>query len=277
MARCDLLFVDIDGTLHGVNGVHPDVWPAVEAARAEGLKMAICTGRPCSGVALEFARRLDPEGLHIFEAGVVVARADGRPVHIDGLPEGAFATVLELGRAHGVVVEAFTAAGRYVVAERNALVRAHEEILETQAIEADLDALAEGADPVIRAQWLIPEHGPALAPLNAAIAERPELTVHLGRSPTMGEILFTGITGAGVSKASAARWVAEQQGSAADLSRAAMVGDGLNDLELIQAVGLPLAMANAEPAVKAAAARVMPSVDEGGVVQAIAWALGRPA
>lgn len=47
------------------------------------------------------------------------------------------------------------------------------------------------------------------------------------------------------------------------------VGDGSNDLELVAGVGVGVAMGNAVPAVKAAAAAVVASNDEGGVAQAI--------
>ena len=47
------------------------------------------------------------------------------------------------------------------------------------------------------------------------------------------------------------------------------VGDSDNDLAMLQAVGTPIAMGNAAPAVKAAACRIAPSNTEDGVAQAI--------
>ena len=52
-----------------------------------------------------------------------------------------------------------------------------------------------------------------------------------------------------------------------------MVGDGYNDLEALRAVGFPVAMGNAEPAVRAAARLQVGHVDQGGLVEAIAAAL----
>lgn len=46
------------------------------------------------------------------------------------------------------------------------------------------------------------------------------------------------------------------------------VGDGSNDLEMITNAGFGVAMGNAVPAVKEAAAAVVASHDEGGVVEA---------
>ena len=55
------------------------------------------------------------------------------------------------------------------------------------------------------------------------------------------------------------------------------VGDSDNDLAMLQAVGTPIAMGNAAPAVKAAACRIAPSNAEDGVAQAILSCLETPA
>jgi hydroxymethylpyrimidine pyrophosphatase-like HAD family hydrolase len=49
----------------------------------------------------------------------------------------------------------------------------------------------------------------------------------------------------------------------------AAVGDGQNDLGLLRAVGLPIAMGNAKPALKQVAAFVTGSNDEDGVAAAL--------
>ena len=55
------------------------------------------------------------------------------------------------------------------------------------------------------------------------------------------------------------------------------VGDSENDLPMLQAVGTPIAMGNAAPAVKAAACRIAPSNGEDGVAQAILSCLSQAA
>ena len=64
-------------------------------------------------------------------------------------------------------------------------------------------------------------------------------------------------------KGNALRRFAEHLGLT--LENCAAFGDGLNDLSMVQAAGLGVAMANAVPEVKAAAARVTLSNDEDGV------------
>jgi hydroxymethylpyrimidine pyrophosphatase-like HAD family hydrolase len=51
------------------------------------------------------------------------------------------------------------------------------------------------------------------------------------------------------------------------------VGDGGNDVAAMQIVGIPVAMANAEPEVRAVAAHLAGHVDDAGLVDALELAL----
>ena len=75
------------------------------------------------------------------------------------------------------------------------------------------------------------------------------------------------LVAAGVNKARALAFIAARYG--VSLEDCAAVGDSENDLEVLRAVGLPIAMSNAPENVKAAAARIAPPNGEEGV----AWAV----
>lgn len=71
------------------------------------------------------------------------------------------------------------------------------------------------------------------------------------------------LNSSGAHKGNALRLFAERLGLS--LENCAAFGDGLNDLSMVEAAGLGVAMANAVPEVKAAAARETLSNDEDGV------------
>ncbi|NJL94408.1 MAG: HAD hydrolase family protein [Anaerolineae bacterium] len=83
---------------------------------------------------------------------------------------------------------------------------------------------------------------------------------------------FADGTAPGISKASGVRWWCAHL--AIQTEAVVAIGDGENDLPLFEAVGLPLAMGNAVPALKAAAQQVVPDVDRDGVAWAIAQVWG---
>lgn len=71
----------------------------------------------------------------------------------------------------------------------------------------------------------------------------------------------------GVSKGAALRYFAKRQGI--DLAHTMVFGDNYNDISMMELAGLPVAVANAEKAVKQAAKYVTLSNDEDGVAYAI--------
>jgi 5-amino-6-(5-phospho-D-ribitylamino)uracil phosphatase len=82
---------------------------------------------------------------------------------------------------------------------------------------------------------------------------------------------FIEISPAGVTKWSAIQRLAKGWGIAD--GEICAVGDDVNDIPMIRAAGLGVAMGNAQPSVKAAADRIAPTHDEDGMVQVVEWVL----
>ncbi|MCX7803206.1 MAG: Cof-type HAD-IIB family hydrolase [Meiothermus ruber] len=258
-----LVLVDVDGTLFGPGGVPPCAWEAAKRAREAGLHLSICTGRPGRGFALEYAERLDPDGLHIFESGAVVVSGRRELLRVSALPEEAFQRLLELSRSHQVPFEVYTAEGGFYREQAHPDLLQHERLLGFEAESRDLGGLMEN---VVRVQFVW-RPSPAWSLVRAHILRMPEVELHEATSPGMPGVGFSSVTARGVSKRAAAEWVAARLGL--DLGRCAMIGDGENDLELIQAARLGIAMGNAPENVKQAADLVVGTVDECGLEQAL--------
>ena len=135
-----LVFVDVDGTLVGREGVPPCVWPEVEALKALGVRFALVTGRPGRGEALLLARRLAPTGLHVYESGAVVLALEedpheppARPFHVEALPEEAAREAVRLARRLALPLEGYTADGGFFVEGDSPLLEAHQRLLGVEA------------------------------------------------------------------------------------------------------------------------------------------------
>jgi Cof subfamily protein (haloacid dehalogenase superfamily) len=95
-----------------------------------------------------------------------------------------------------------------------------------------------------------------------------QITTNVLRSPRYRGFMCE-LVPAGVTKWSAVRRLASQW-DIADAEICA-VGDDVNDIPMIRAAGLGVAMGNAVPEVKAAADRIAPTHDHDGLVEVVAW------
>lgn len=255
-----ILFVDVDGTLVGPRGVDPRVWPALAALREAGWRVAICTGRPGRGEALDYAARVDPDGLHVFESGGAIRRGDGAIYQANTLSPATVTATVALASALGVTLEGYSAAGAYVAAERDEYIARHEALLDVAAEVRPIEA--EGA--WVRLQLVVARE--RWAALEADVRGLPECAVHIGESPQMPDAYFVAVTGRDVSKGSAVRAVCAHFGVAPEA--AAMAGDNLNDIEALWVVGRRFVVADGHPEALALATDVIPSASEGGVAVA---------
>jgi Cof subfamily protein (haloacid dehalogenase superfamily) len=261
----ELICIDVDGTLVGSSGdVAAESWDAAARARARGIRLAICSGRPSFGVTRGFAERLDDTGWHVFQNGASVVRLPGGETRSRGLTPAAVAGLVKRARATGRPLELYSDT-EYATEADIERTRRHAQLLGMPWIPRDLLTLR---GPVVRGQWLV-SHQEA----DVVMAEPHDgLTLSHSLSPVMSDTSFINITPAGVDKASAVRLVAAEYG--VPLERVMMVGDGANDVTALRIVGVPVAMGNAEVVAKAVARYEVADVDRGGLAEALALALG---
>lgn len=259
-----LIAVDVDGTLVGTgNVVREDVWAAFAGARARGMRVAVCSGRPAVGNALEYARRLDADGWHVFQNGASIVKVDSGESLSEPFPAEKVQALIEHAHRTDRLLEIYTDTD-FAITKPGDLAERHAALLGLPYTPKRPEDLR---GTVVRVQWVVP-----IAETAAVLAEAdPALEFHPAGSPVMPDAMFISVTKAGVDKGSAIRRVAQKYSLSMD--RVMAVGDGSNDLHLLRAVGHPVAMGNAEDVLKAVAETVVAHVDEGGLVQAVNLAL----
>jgi hydroxymethylpyrimidine pyrophosphatase-like HAD family hydrolase len=283
-----LIGIDVDGTLVGTGGfIHPSVWEAAKRACERGIHLALCSGRPAFGLALEYARRLEAGGWHIFQNGASIVNLATTRSSPPGIPSlapagGSLAgrsvaarsrsvpipvpwvkTVIEQARQNHETLELYSDT-TYVVESTSDWAREHADLLGVAFEPRPFESLTQ---PIVRAQWLLSR---TLAKEFMATAH-PGLEVAQSTSPLMPDTQFVGLTHEGVTKGSAMRSIAEEYGVA--LQDVMYVGDAGNDLSALRIVGHPIAMGNADPAVIEAAKHTVDHVDRGGLAQALEMAI----
>jgi len=259
-----LIGIDVDGTLVGESGVVAErVWAAAERARARGIRLALCSGRPAFGIAASYARRLDSDGWHVFQNGACVVDLESERSRSAAIAPEIVHEQIARARATHELLELYSDRD-WVVEISPPWSHQHAKLLGVPLFVRPFESLTE---PVVRAQWLLsPE---AAAPVLAA--PHPELDMAQSTSPLMPNTWFIGLTKRGVNKGSAIRAICEEYGVA--LSDVMYVGDAGNDLPALSIVGHPVAMADAADAVKQLAVRHVGRAEDGAVADAIEFAL----
>jgi Cof subfamily protein (haloacid dehalogenase superfamily) len=277
LARYRLLAIDIDGTLVNSRDELTNVTrAALRRARAAGVRIVLATGRRYSR-ALPLVAPLGLDAPLVTASGALIKQ----PANHATLFQAEFGGESLKGTLAVVDGEGYEAVlycdsygeGFDFYCQRSEV--AQPELADYLAQNADCYRLWPGlmsAPPQgVFAGFAMGTRDQMLA-LEGELRRRlpGSLYTHVLRSPRYAGYMCE-ILPAGVSKWSGVRHVAESWGIAAEEMCA--VGDDVNDIPMIEAAGLGIAMGNAQPEVKASADRIVPSHDEDGLAQVVEWIL----
>jgi Cof subfamily protein (haloacid dehalogenase superfamily) len=261
-----LVILDIDGTIIGSKGYVEDcVWRAIEKARGKGVRFAVCTGRPCFGVAQKVAQRLGETNLHIFQNGAQISTPAGAALKVSALKEAVVRQLVDFSRHKELSLELYTPTNLYVE-RKTQLSEAHAQMIGVNAIVADLLEVVS-QEPIIRAQWVVPDE------IRDSLLSTPPEGTQFGwaTSPAMAGVSFISITAPSVSKGTAVKALIEAM--KLNASDVMAIGDALGDIPMLDAVGIPVVMENAHASLKERYGNIAGHVDHCGVVGVIEAAL----
>jgi Cof subfamily protein (haloacid dehalogenase superfamily) len=277
MPRYRLLAIDIDGTL--VDSRHQLTDPVREAllrARGSGIGIVLATGRRYSR-ALPLVEPLGLDVPLVTASGALIKHPTDHRTHWQAtmsaeLIGGVVRTAARAGfdtLLHGDTFgEGFDFYCTRLEVEEPCLA----EFLSLNLGEGRIwPALADDPPAGVFAGFAMGTREQMLGLAEALHRALPEqVTTHVLRSPYYRGFMCE-IYRAGVSKWAAIRHLADEWQIPNEAICA--VGDDVNDIPMIRAAGLGVAMGNALDEVKAVAARVAPSHDEHGLVAVVDWLL----
>lgn len=254
-----LLACDMDGTLFRQDLIISDrVQQAIAVAQRAGVIVALATGR-MPAAARSFVEMLGLSGPQIYSNGALVQTPEGEILHHRPVDPAVAPRLVAYGREHGLHVNAYLGDDVYVerLSPEAEFTRALNRL--NPQLVPDLAAFV-GRGPTKMVFVRLPEAGPTLvAEVQSAFA---------------GEILafssvkqYCEIIHPDADKGKALVALAERL--EIPIEQVAAIGDGDNDLTLLGAAGLPLAMGNATSRLKAIARHVVGTVEENGVAEAI--------
>lgn len=264
MTPIDLIAVDLDGTL--LNSKHrlsEENEQAIKRALARGVKVVVVTGKTYHS-AKYLIEKLGLTTPGIYNQGLITALPDGTVTHQALLDATVAHDVITYAESHGFDVAMYSGNDIYVrvitdwFADLNR--KFHEPM--PQAVGSLQDKLA--TTRINKLLLLKEKHD------DAVIAMRKDLEVKLaGKArvlqPIFGDMME--ILPPNTGKGTALKELLADLGVAPE--RALAIGDGENDIDMFQLVGLGIAMGNAWDIVKQSAKVVVGTNDEHGVAQAI--------
>ena len=261
--RSKILFFDIDGTLMMFGGIIPEsAKQALYAAKANGHKLIICTGRSRAGVsagieALPFDGYVCASGGYVEYEGKVVYHETWKPETIEKFV--AFAT-------ENQVLFHLQCSGRiYVLDEQKAIIdRKWEKRFADFGLPLkQFDSIAFSREEIKNT----PDVDKAMymdSPFSLEQMQQmlPDYEV-TGSSFDKEEAQNGEVTSEGITKAHGMKRLLDYIG--AEVADSVAYGDGPNDYEMLEFAGIGVAMGNADESLKQKADMVTSAIDEDGI------------
>ncbi len=264
-----LLVLDLDGTLtNSQKEITPHTLTTLLKAQELGLKLVLASGRPTYGIT-PLAELLEMKrfGGYIlsFNGGKIIEVSTMRVLYEQTLPNSIVAPLHAAALRAGATILSYEGDKIITESPENRYVQHESFLTKMSAVRVENFTEAIGFDPdkcliVGEAEQLIP----LAEELNSQFGDR--------LSAYRSEPFFLEVVPKGIDKALSLSRLLEGEGCST--SEMIAVGDGFNDLSMIQLAGFGVAMANGQEVVKEAADYITLSNDEDGVAAVVEKLMG---
>lgn len=252
-----LIVSDFDGTLLRSDcTVAEETKKTIERYVAAGGKFAVCTERMTAGIVNQ-AKNLGLKGLLASYQGSVVTDIESGEILVDGfIPLPNAQRICRLLEAMGLHFHVYDI-DNYYSNRQDGLLKSYESVLGVKAIIEKEKPLSE----------FIAEKRMKVRKILCLVNPEEKLSVYRTLEEKLGQdyyvtyssVALVEITSKEFSKATAVRFLADRYG--VPYGKTVAVGDSLNDLPMIEAAGVGLAVKNADELLKEAA-EVFPATND---------------
>jgi Cof subfamily protein (haloacid dehalogenase superfamily) len=256
----------VDGTLVNKQGVIAEADRlAILKAKQAGTIVALCTGRvlgACEGVL----DQLELEGPHIFFDGALVYDITlNKSIYLQAIPPEAVKKACELASRYSIPLDLFSFTN-YYVKQKSWRTELRRRLFGLEATVADFQTLWQ-SENIIRGGMILNTPEDEIRVKQYAQMIKEDLTLSWSTMPSYPDHHFINVLNKGVSKGRALEALAHHLGLS--LEQVMAIGDGANDVSLLSAAGLAVAMENAPESLKSQADYITPDVEHSGVAAAI--------
>jgi Cof subfamily protein (haloacid dehalogenase superfamily) len=256
----------MDGTIVNADGKISEAdKKAIAAVQVRGVRVALSTGRVVDACR-KYIAELGLDGIHIFFDGALVYDLShkksiySRPINAETLK-----AAVDFARENKIYLELY-AIDRYFVEEITWADKIHREFFGLHSTLTNFDEII-GSDTIIKCELMVHDDEEEAKYRLFMEHFKGKLKGSVARTPAYPEVRFVNVVDPRVNKGSALEKLAGHYG--VSLDRVMAIGDGTNDLPLLEKAGLKIAMGNAREELKAIADYVTLSVDESGAAAAI--------
>jgi len=261
-----MLVVDIDGTLIGEKGViSKRDKEALKEVEARDIRVSLCTGR-ANGACRKIIEELELDGYHIFYDGALITDISGeKKLYASEIDKKIVKKMVEFTRTGDTYLELYSSK-HFFAERRNWSDDIHSRFFGMVPRIMSYDGIWD-REHIIKAELVVRSKEEEARAENFKKEFAEDLRFSIARSPSFPEIEFINIVNPDVSKGKALAVLAEYSGVSLDEVMA--IGDGTNDIPLLEEAGLSVAMANARDELKKIADYITIDADSGGVAAAV--------
>ncbi|UCH42772.1 MAG: HAD family phosphatase [Dehalococcoidales bacterium] len=264
--RYGLLVVDIDGTLLDREGIiSEENKTAIARVIDSGIRVSLSTGRVVQA-CLKILDQLALDGYHIFFDGALVSNPKtGEEVYVEPIDRQLVQEIVEFIHHHEINLDFYSIA-EYFIERENWATEIRRRFFGLQPTISDFSKLwpeeriIKGTLPVFSG-----EEREKAESFRQHFGDRLSLSVT--ETPAYPGVNFINVIAKGVSKGRALRALASYL--EIPLDGVVAIGDGANDVSLLEEAGLAVAMGNAHDELKGVADHITLDVDHSGVARAV--------